>query len=209
MRKISVALLMGLIALAFIRCGSKKPPKPIPVTDPKYYFVINDDYTWYYVRLGLNCIVTDHMDSVTVLGKNDRYVEGIQHSGWDILTLPAGDTSFAYQVSDTILYLGSLHQTLPPNRILVGPVQAGTSWEDRPPYTNNYSIVGFEDLYSPVAGETYAHCAKVTRTSPGSDRLEYYWWSTEYGKVKEVEYKSTQCQQGMELKYLDKAHIIP
>lgn len=180
------------------------------MTDPKYYFPINVDYMWLYVRIGPNCLVTDDTISITVPSKSDRYIEGIQRTGWDMVTLPGGDTSFAYQVSDTMFYLSSIRQTtLPPYRILVGPIKAGTFWKDRPPYNYDYSIVGFEDVYSPIAGETFSKCAKVRRTSPDNNKIKYYWWSTEFGKVKEIEYQSEQCLQGMELKYLDKTHIIP
>jgi hypothetical protein len=210
MRKITIIILTVLIFLAIFQCGGKKPPQPSELTDPKYYFVINVDYMWLYVRIGPNCIVTDDTISITVPGKSDRYIEGIKQTGWDMVTLPGGDTSFAYQVSDTIFYLSSTQQTtLPPYRILVGPVQAGTFWKDRPPYNYDYNIVGLEDVYSPIAGETYSKCAKVRRTSSDNNKIKYYWWSTEFGKVKEIEYQSEQCLQGMELKYLDKTHIIP
>jgi hypothetical protein len=210
MRKIAIILLIVPILLSIFQCGGKKPPKPIELTDPKYYFVINVDYMWLYIRIGPNCIVTNDTISITVPGKSDRYIEGIKQTGWDLVTLPGGDTSFAYQVSDTILYIPSIRQTIHPYRILVGPVQAGTFWKGRPPYDYyDYSIVGFEDVYSPVAGETYRGCAKVRRTSSGTNNITYYWWSTEFGKVKEIEYHSEQCFQGMELKYLDKTHIIP
>lgn len=210
MSKIVVTILIALMFMTISQCGGKKPPTPPELTDPKYYFPINVDYMWLYVRLGSNCIVTDDTIPILVPSKSDRYIEGSIQTGWDMVTLPGGDTSFAYQVSDTIFYVSNILQTtLPPYRILVGPVKAGTFWKDRSPYNYDYSIVGFEDLYSPIAGETYSNCAKVRRTSPDSDKIKYYWWSTEFGKVKEVEYQSEQCLQGMELKYLDKTHIIP
>jgi hypothetical protein len=202
--------MMVVVVLATFRCGGKKTPTPPELTDPKYYFVINVDYKWVYVRLGQNCIVTDDTISIFVPSKNDRYIEGIQRSGWDMVTLPGSDTSFAYQVSDTMFYFSNVLQTtLPPYRILVGPVKAGTYWKDRSPYNYDYSIIGIEDLYSPIAGETFSKCAKVRRTSPDNNKVKYYWWSTEYGKVKEVEYQGEQCLQGLELKYLDKTQTIP
>lgn len=210
MRKIAVILLIVPVLLTISQCRGKIKPPPPDLTDPKYYFVINVDYMWLYVRLGPNCIVTDDTISIMVPSKSDRYIEGIKQTGWDMVTLPGGDTSFVYQVSDTMFYFSNVQQTtLPPYKILVGPIKAGTFWKDRPPYNYDYSIVGFEDLYSPIAGETFSKCAKVRRTSPDNDKIKYYWWSTEFGKVKEVEYQSEQCLQGMELKYLDKSHIIP
>jgi hypothetical protein len=210
MKKIAVFLSIVVALLIVFQCEGKKTPTPPEKTDPKYYFVINVDYMWQYLRLGSNCIVTDDTIYIYVLGKNDRYIEEVQRSGWDMVTLPGGDTSFAYQVKDTMFYFSNVLQTtLPPYKILVGPVKAGTYWKDRPPYNYDYSIIGIEDLYSPIAGETYSDCAKVRRTSPDNNKVKYYWWSTEYGKVKEVEYQGEQCLQGLELKYLDKTSTIP
>lgn len=208
MKKIPFILLMLMLIFALSQCDKSKKLFEPDTKNPKYWFPINQTYNWLYVSLGPDCIVTGDTFSITCTGKSDRYVEEIKHSGWDMVSSSSSDTSFYYQVSDTIFYLKSI-QSLYPYRILVGPVVAGTDWKDRYPYNFDYSITGFEDVYSSVTGITYTGCVKIKRTSSDDNKIKYYWWSPEYGRVKEIDFQSEQCLGGEELKYLDKTHATP
>jgi hypothetical protein len=210
MKKIPFFLLILPLFLAVMQCGGKKKPTSPDLTDPKYYFPINLTYKWQYVRLGADSIITGDTFFITATSKSVRHIDGINQSGWDMVSLPGGDTSFVFQVADTIFYIQSLHSSrLDPYKILVGPIEAGTFWKDRFSYDFDYFIVGFEDTYSSVAGVTYKNCAKIRRTSSGVDEIKYFWWSTEFGRVKEETYLSEQYLQGEELKSLDKTHVPP
>jgi hypothetical protein len=209
MKKIPFILLILLIIFALLQCNKKEKPDGLDTTNPKYWFPIGQTYNWLYARLGPDCIATGDTFSITNTSKSDRYIDGISYSGWDMVSSPGGDTSFYYQVADTIFFKKDPLLSLPPYHILVGPVEAGKFWKDRSPYNYDYSIVGFEDLYSSAAGITYANCVKIKRTSPDDNKSKYYWWSSEYGKVREVDYQAEQCLGGEELKYLDKSHTPP
>ena len=209
MKKLPFIFLISMLILALPQCDKGKKPPPIDTTTPKYWFPISPTYNWLYVSLGPDCIAIDDTFSITCTGKGDRYVEEIKHSGWDMVSSPGGDTSFYYQVADTIFFKKDLLLSLPPYRILVGPVEAGKFWKDRSPYNYDYSILGIEDIYSSVAGITYKDCVKIKRTSSEDNKIKYYWWSSEYGRVKEIDFQSLQCLGGEELKNLDKTHATP
>ncbi len=209
MKKIPLALFVLLLFFTVMQCGGKKKPPAPDTKNPKYYFPINPTYEWTYASLGLDCEVYDTF-FVTATNKNVRYVDGVNQSGWDMVSLPSGDTSFMFQVADTIFYIKSIHSSRPdPYKLLVGPIEAGTFWKDRFSYDFDYIIIGFEDVYSSLAGVTYRGCVKVSRTSSDNDITKYFWWSPEYGRVKEVTYLSAQCQSGEELLSLDKTHVPP
>ena len=209
MKKIPLILFIVLVIFALLQCDKTKPPVKPDTTKPDYWFPIGEKYNWLYVSLGQDCIATEDTFSITYTGKKDRYIDGISHSGWDFVSSPGGDTSFYYLEADTIFFKKDPLLSLPPYHILVGPVEAGKFWKDRSPYNYDYSIVGFEDLYSSVAGITYAHCVKIKRTLPDDNKSKYYWWSPEYGRVKEMDFQSEQCLGGEELENLDKTHATP
>ena len=211
MKQILVILAILLLLFFAFQCGEKKKPNNPDLEDPSYYFPINRDYKWTYVRLGFQCVVSEE-DSFVITAKtsNTRVVEGVGHTGWDlVLTVGGEGTGFVYRVADTIFYWKDVSSTLPPYKVLVGPIRAGSYWRDRSVYGHEYNIVEFEDLYSAAAGKTYPVCAKIKRITPGSSKTKYYWWAPQTGKVKEAEYESGECRRGEELKRLDKSPLFP
>ncbi len=205
MKQILVILSMLLVLFFAFECGKENKPTNPELESPSYYFPINSDYKWTYVSLGYDCVATGDSFVITAVNRNTR-PEG---SGWDLVSSASGGTSFVYHVADTIFYKKDVTSTLPPYKVLVGPIRKGTFWRDTPIYGYEYDIVAFEDLYSSIAGETYRGCAKIKRTLSGSATFNYFWWAPQIGKVKEAVYQSEQCQQGEELKRLDKPPHFP
>jgi len=205
MKRILVIFAILLIGLFAFNCGEKKKPTGPDLEDPNYYYPVNLDYKWTYVHLDIGCVEGDSF-VITAIGRNHRS-EG---TGWDLVSSVGGDTSFRYQLGDTIFYENNVTYFSPSYKILIRPVKTGTFWKDA--FDFEYSIVGFEDLYSYIAGMTYQGCAKIRRTRTGDSRVKYLWWAPQYGRVKEVEYAdgdTLNCLQGEELKRLDKTQINP
>jgi hypothetical protein len=200
-----VAFFLSLVLLLFLfQCGQKDKPTNPELKNPSYYFPINFYYQWTYAVLGYGCEATGDTFYITAVDKNTR-PEG---SGWDLVSA-SGGTSFVYQQGDTIFHKKDVTSTLPAYKVLVGPMEEGTYWKDNSPYSYEYSIVGFEDLYSDIAGGTWGGCAKVKRIAQGDTKVKYFWWAPQVGRVKEAEYRSGQCQQGEELKRLEKSPDFP
>jgi hypothetical protein len=203
---VTVLLLLGFV----FTCADEKKPNDLDA-GPGYYFPKNLFYKWTYVPLGTNCVPGEDSFVVSVASKSTRDVLGARRSGWDLVSSAAsGATTFVYQVGDTIF---TRDLNAPANHasynVLVGPIKPGTFWRDT--FRDyEYSILGFEDVASPVAGGTYARCAKVKRISRGDPRVNYFWWGPQIGKVKWAEVnQSGLCQKGDELRRLDKHPDFP
>lgn len=210
MKQILAILAILLLLFFAFKCGEEKKPTNSDQEDPSYYFPINLYYKWIYASLGKNCIATGDTFVITAETKKTRIIDGISQSGWDLVLSAGGKgTGFVYRVGDTIFYWKDVSYTLPPYKLLVGPIKEGTYWDDHPRYDFEYSIVGFEDLYSSIAGETYWGCAKIKRIAPDDPKMKYFWWAPQFGKVKEAVYQSGECQQGEELKRLEKSPQFP
>ena len=206
MKQILVIFVTLLLFVFSFQCSEKNKPTGPDLEDPNYYYPVNLDYKWTYVHLNIGCVEGDSF-VITAIGRNER-PEG---PGWDLVS-SSGDTSFRYQLGDSIFYENNV--TYPPSspsyKVLIRPVKAGTFWKDA--FDFEYSIVGFEDLYSSIAGMTYQGCAKIRRTQSGNPTVKYLWWAPQFGRVKEVEYAfgdTLNCLQGEELKRLDKSPINP
>lgn len=203
MKKILIIIVILLVLLFAFHCESKKKPTNPDLDNPKYYFPINLEYEWTYVPLGPQCLAdTEKTFILTVTGKNNRDIEGEIRNGWDIELSDSGGTSFAYQLGDTIFYKKDVNDQLPPYKYLVGPIQVGKSWTDRPRYSFDYSVVAFEDLPSDITNVTYPGCVKIRRTASDETKIKFIWWAHKYGRVKEAVYQADQCLQGEELKFL-------
>lgn len=202
MKQILVILTILLLLFFALQCGEEKKPTSPDLEDPGYYFPIGQDYKWIYASLGKGCKATGDTFVITAETQN-RIIQGVNRKGWDLVSLPSGGISFAYRVGDTIFYKKNIEDDLPPYKVLVGPIRKGTVWKDTSLYGYDYRILGFEDLYSPIANDTYSGCAKVERTASGDPKIKYFWWTPLEGKVKEAVYQSGECQQGEELKRLD------
>jgi hypothetical protein len=202
MRRFPVIIAFLLLFALVLQCDDDPPP-PIDFEDPGRYYLINQEYTWTYARLGLNCTVSeDDTFTVTAQKRSTRVVEGVSHNGWDIVAVTGGGgTGFVYRVADTIFFWAdvNLPQVLP-YKVLVGPIKDGTFWTDRPRHDYEYEIQGFEDYYSASANHTYEGCAKIKRTTPGQTRVQYAWWAAPEAKVAEIYYESAQCKEGWQLK---------
>ena len=209
MKQILVIFTILLLLSFAFQCSDEKKPNNPDLEDPSYYFPINFEYKWTYVSLGPQCVPKPDSFVITAETKNNRTIDEISRSGWDLVTSPGGGTGFVYRVGDSIFYKKNVNDPVSPYKILVGPIQKGTFWKDHLPHTYEYSIVGFEDLYSPIAGETYRGCAKVQRITSDDTKIKYFWWAPQFGRVKEAEYQSGQCLQGEELKRLDKSPYHP
>ncbi|MCK4404410.1 MAG: hypothetical protein KAW02_04900 [candidate division Zixibacteria bacterium] len=210
MKRIVVVSSMVLLLFFAFQCDDKKKPNNPRLEDPSYYFPINLHYKWTYAILGNQCSATGDTFVITAETKNNRIIDGVSYSGWDMVTSPGGGISFVYRVGDSIFYKKNVNDPLPPYMILVGPIRVGTVWKGTSLYGYEYRILGFEDLYSPIANDTYSGCAKVERTSSDDSKtIKYFWWAPQKGKVKEAVYQSGECQQGEELKRLDKPPDTP
>ncbi|UCB51675.1 MAG: hypothetical protein JSV10_06710 [Candidatus Zixiibacteriota bacterium] len=205
MRQWLVIISVLLVFSFVLQCDKEKPPE-IDFEDPGRYYLINQEYTWTYARLGLQCIVSeDDTFVVTAQKRATRVVEGVSQNGWDIVAVTGGGgTGFVYRVADTIFYWAdvSLPQVLP-YKVLVGPIADRGHWTDRPRHEYEYDIEGFEDYYSAAANHTYKACAKVKRIDPGQSKVQYTWWAAPEAKVAEVYYESAQCTGGWQLKRRD------
>jgi hypothetical protein len=187
-------------------CNDKKPNGP-DMRNPTLYFPLNFEYKWTYVKLNTQCEVSEDSFSVSVSNKNTRLIQGIGwESGWDLVSATGG-TTFVYHKSDSIFTL-DIGSTLFPAKVLVGPIQAGTSWKDSRGY--EYYIGGFEDVYSEAAGGVYRGCARIRRTISGDTKKSDFWWAPQIGKIKRKEINlSGQCVSGEELRRLDKSPNFP
>ena len=199
MKQLSAAVAILLLFCFTLGCDEEKPPD-IDFEDPGRYYVINLEYTWIYARLNRQC-VPDPEDTIFVTAQRraTRMVEGVSQDGWDLVS-GGGGIGFVYRVKDTIFYWADVTGQLAPYKILVGPITKGALWTDRPRHDLEYYIEGFEDYYAASGGQTFRDCAKVKRTDPNKTGATYIWWSSPWGKVKEAEYDSAQCQNALELK---------
>lgn len=202
MRNILVILAILLLSFfAFQSCSEKKPNNP-DLERPGYYFPINLYYKWTYVFLDNQCGVSDDSFFISAVGRKSRP----QGSGWDLVSATGG-TTFVYHKGDTI-FTSDIGSTQLSAKALVGPIRQGTYWKDARGY--EYSIVGFEDIYSEAAGGFYRGCAKVRRTISGDPRKTDIWWAPQIGKVKKTEVnQGGQCVSGEELRRLDKNPDFP
>lgn len=208
----SSVVIFAILLLLFLvfQCEKKNgPPKP-DREDPNYYFPRNIDYKWTYVRLGDGCVPTVYAFVITVTKINTR-PEG---SGFELVSSLSMDTGFVYQVWDSIFYKNNVKLPLPPYKLLVRPIKNGASWRDAYGYV--YSVEGFEDLPSSVAGGTYQGCVVIRRTASGSNRMQRVWWAPQYGKVREAEFTPSgsgdtlHCEEGgIELMRLEKNPNFP
>jgi hypothetical protein len=209
MRQIVVIFVILLLLFLVFQCESKKKPTGPDLEDPNYYFPINLDYKWTYVDLIAGCTVPGDSFSITAVNRSTR-PEGL---GYDLVSsLAPNDTSFVYQLGDTVFYKYSVKSSPPyPFKVLIRPIRSGTFWKDANGY--EYSILGFEDLNSSIAGETYRGCAKIRRILSGDTKVKDFWWAPQFGKVKEADYihsgDSLYCEGAQELKRLDKVPIVP
>ncbi|MGB2979895.1 MAG: hypothetical protein WBC77_01445, partial [Candidatus Zixiibacteriota bacterium] len=154
------------------------------------------------------CVASEGGYVVTAQTRTTREVEGVRHNGWDLVS-DGGGTGFVYRVADTIFHWRDVGSTLPPYKLLVGPVKAGTNWTDRPRHDFEYLIAGIEDFYSPTANHTFKGCAKVKRIHPDLSEVKYYWWAPAWGKVREADFEGEQCLGGEDLKRLEKNPEYP
>ena len=202
MRRLPAILAFLMLVPLLLQCDDRDRDD-IDFEDPGRYYLINQEYTWTYARLGLNCTVSeDDTFKITAQKRSTRVVEGVSQNGWDIVAVTdGGGTGFVYRVADTIFFWAdvNLPQVLP-YKVLVGPVKQGTFWSDRPRHDYEYEIQGFEDYYSASANHTYEGCAKIKRISPGQTRVQYTWWAAPEAKVAEIYYESAQCKEGWQLK---------
>lgn len=208
MKQILVIFVILLLLFLVFQCESKKKPTGPDLEDPNYYFPINLDYKWTYVDLIAGCKVPGDSFAITAVNRSTR-PEG---SGYDLVSSRSeGDTSFVYQLGDSIFYIYNVESYLHPYKLLIRPIRDGTFWKDA--YGYEYSIMGFEDLYSSIAGVTYRGCAKIRRILSGDTKVKDFWWAPQYGKVREANYihsgDSLYCEGAEELKRLDKSHIVP
>lgn len=202
MKQIMIVITILLILIFLFECQDKHKPNGSYAEDPGYYFPINFKYKWTYVRLNRQCVVSTDSFAIDSVAKNIR--EGM--SGWDLISSGGGIT-FIYRKGDTI-FARDIGSTPLPSKILVGPIKVGTYWRDA--RDHEYSILGFEDIYSAAAGGTYRGCAKIKRTDPDDPKVTYFWWAPEIGKVKRTEtYPSGECVSGEELRRLDKSPLFP
>ena len=208
MKQILVIFVILLLLFLVFQCENKKKPTGPDLEDPNYYFPRNVDYKWTYVHLSGGCTVPGDSSAITAVNRSTR-PEG---SGLNLVSSEApNDTGFVYQLGDSIFYIYKVEPNSHPYKILIRPIRGGTFWKDRPPHEFEYSVVGFEDFYSPVAGITYRRCAKIKRTAEGDNTIKYYWWAPQFGKVRVADYDSGDSLycEGEELKRLDKAPIVP
>jgi hypothetical protein len=208
MKQILVIFVILLLLATVFQCESKKKPTGPDLEDPNYYYSRDVDYKWTYVYLTAGCKVPGDSIAITAVNRSTR-PEG---SGLNLVSSEApNDTGFVYQLGDSIFYIYNVKSYLHPYKILIRPVRGGTFWKDA--YGWEYSILGIEDLYSSIAGETYQGCAKIKRTASGDNKIKYFWWAPEYGKVKEADYiqsgDSLYCEGAQELKRLDKPSVVP
>ena len=156
MKQLLVIVAVLLIFSLALQCDKKKP-NDIDFEDPARFFPVNLEYTWTYALLGQGCLASEKDTYVvTAQTKRTRIVEGISRNGWDLEVIAGGEgTGFVYRVADTIFYWRQVGSTLPPYKLLVGPVKAGTNWTDRPRHDFEYLIAGIEDFYSPTANHTF------------------------------------------------------
>jgi hypothetical protein len=203
MKKTLIAMMVVLVGFLIVQgCEKKKPFKP-DLTKPGYYFPINFQYKWTYVRLNALCEVSDDSFYIAAKDRNTRP----QGSGWD-LESAAGGITFVYQKGDTIFTL-DINGSPEPFRQLVGPIQAGTFWRDVLRGWD-YHITGFEDIYSPAAGGVYRGCARIRRTSSEDPKTTDFWWAPQIGLVKQTETGlDGKCVSGQELRRLDKSPDFP
>lgn len=202
MKKVPFVLcILAVLWLGFNAC-EKKGTNDEPPDNPGYYFPINFQYKWTYVRLNNDCEVSPNDSfTISVLDRNTRP----QGSGWDLISA-GGATTFVYHQGDTIFTL-AVSGSPEPFRELVGPVKAGTFWRDTLREWEYY-IMGFEDVYSEAAGGVYRGCAKVRRTSSDGKRTDV-WWAPNIGKVKRTEINQSGMCEGEELRRLDKHPDFP
>ncbi|KPL00460.1 MAG: hypothetical protein AMJ91_04660 [candidate division Zixibacteria bacterium SM23_73_3] len=202
MKQILILFAAVLLLFFVFQCDDKKKPNNPELEDPSYYFPINYFYKWTYVLLNRQCVPSQDSFAITAVNKNKR--DGA--SGWDLLS-SGGGTTFVYRIRDTI-FTKDVGSTPLPAKILVGPIKEGNSWKDARGF--DYSIVGFEDVYSTAAGGTYRGCAKIRRTYSGDPKVSYFWWAPQVGKVKRTEIDQVgQCVSGEELRRLDKRPDFP
>jgi hypothetical protein len=210
MKQILVTVAVLFLSSLVLQCDEKKPPE-IDFEDPGRFFPVNLEYTWTYAFLGQGCLASE-MDTyvVTAQTKTTRLVEGVSRNGWDLEVIAGGEgTGFMYQVDDTVFYWRDVQSTLPPYKILVGPVKGGTFWKGRDLYGYEYLIVAIEDFYSATINHTFRGCAKVKRTAPDQSTVKYYWWAPAWGKVREADFQGEQCVGGEDLKRLEKNPEYP
>ena len=208
MRQWPVVVAFLLLSLFALRCDDDPPP-PIDFEDPGRYYLINQDYTWTYALLGHGCFASEVTYVVRAQSKTTRMVEGISRNGWNLEVIEGGEgTGFVYQAGDTVFYWRDVQSTLPPYKLLVGPVKAGTFWKGRDLYGFEYLILAIEDFYSPTMNYTFSGCAKVKRTAP-DQKVKYYWWAPAWGKLREADFQGDQCTGGEDLKRLEKNPEYP
>lgn len=197
-------LMLGL--LAFQSCEKKKPNNP-DLERPGYYFPINLEYTWTYVHLNTQCEVSQDSFKISAVTRKTRYLgEYGWESGWDLVSATGG-TTFVYHKGDTIFNF-DVGSTPYPAKVLVGPIRQGTFWEDDREF--EYSILGFEDIYSEAAGGVYRRCARIRRTMNDDPRKADFWWAPQIGKVRRAyTNQGGQCESGEELRRLDKNPEFP
>lgn len=206
--KTTLIILAALLSIFLVNCScdNKKPIDP-KLQDPAYYFPINYEYKWTYVKLNTSCEISTDSFSVTAATRNTRNLPGLGlKSGWDLVS-STGGTTFEYHEGDSIFTIDIGSTTLPA-KVLVGPIKEGTFWTDARGY--EYLIVGFESIYSSAGGGVYEGCAKVRRTITGDPKKTDFWWAPQIGKVKRTETnQSGQCVSGDELRRLDKSPEFP
>jgi hypothetical protein len=204
-----LVIVAALLLFSFVlHCDKKKPPD-IDFEDPGRFFPVNLEYTWTYALLGHDCQASEVTYVVRAQSKTTRMVEGISQNGWNLEVIEGGEgTGFVYQVRDTVFYWRDVQSSLPPYKVLVGPVKAGTFWRGRDLYGYEYLIVAIEDFYSATMNHTFSGCAKVKRISLDGE-VKYYWWAPAWGRVREADFEGEQCLGGEDLKRLEKNPEYP
>ena len=207
MKRIALFFLISMALTFVFVCTKDKPVVPPWREDPAYYYPRQKDYSWRYIYLGKGCTASGIADSfdLTILGANTRHgdVGYDRYRGADTNSI-----TFIFRKVDT-LFAEQVGQTVPLDKILVGPIKAGTFWRDS---HFEYLIQGFENVTLNINGETYKRCAKILKTNRNHPEYNKFieWWAPQYGKVKKIEVDTLGvCQSAEELRYFTKTGEFP
>jgi len=207
MKQLSIFVLLSAVLIFLFVCCEDKSTNPPPPTDPRHYFPLNKDYGWRYIELyGPECDeIRDSFDLI-ILGTKVRHND----VGFDRLRKDINDTNFIYPRRDT-LFLEKVWGGVPDLKILVGPIQAGTIWNDQ---NFNYFIQGMEPCTLTINdGQIYKGCAKILKTNrynPTTRNRVYEWWAPQHGEVKEIEVDTLGiCRYAKELRYMTQSGEFP